>query len=202
MALTTYSGLQAGFTSWLKHSLYADNYPDFITLFEATANRKLRTRFQETATTLNTTNGAVALPTDFLAVRRVTWNGSSKRELEYVAPDFLQAAFPTNPQDVSQVYTIEASTMRIRPIDDSTDIILLYVKTITALSSTNTTNWLLTSHPDLYLFGSLVEAEAFGVNDERMPMWKARRDEIFDELNKLSPASRGIGGIRVLDVTP
>ncbi len=55
-----------------------------------------------------------------------------------------------------------------------------------ALSDSTPTNWLLTAHPDLYLFGSMIEAEMFGVNDERAPPWKARRDEIFDEIEKLS----------------
>ncbi len=60
----------------------------------------------------------------------------------------------------------------------------------------------LTAHPDLYLFGALVEAEMFGVNDERAPLWKARRDEIFDEIEKLSNKTRGAGAIRVMGVTP
>ena len=52
-------------------------------------------------------------------------------------------------------------------------------ETLTALSGGNPTNWLLTTHPDAYLFGALCEAEPFIGNDERFPLWKARRDEIF-----------------------
>jgi hypothetical protein len=63
-------------------------------------------------------------------------------------------------------------------------------------------NWLLNAHPDLYLFGSLIEAEMLGVNDERAPMWKARRDEIFDEVEKLSNKTRGAGAMRVMGSTP
>ena len=58
------------------------------------------------------------------------------------------------------------------------------------------------AHPDLYLFGSLVEAEMFGVNDERAPLWKARRDEIFDEIEKLSNKTRGAGTVRAMGATP
>jgi hypothetical protein len=32
--------------------------------------------------------------------------------------------------------------------------------------------------------------------------WKARRDEIFDEIEKLSNKTRGAGAIRVMGVTP
>jgi hypothetical protein len=44
----------------------------------------------------------------------------------------------------------------------------------------------------------------FGVNDERAPLLKARRDEIFDELDKLNHKTRGgaPGAVRVMGVTP
>ena len=37
---------------------------------------------------------------------------------------------------------------------------------------------------------------------KRAPLWKARRDEIFDEIEKLSNKTRGVGAIRVMGVTP
>jgi hypothetical protein len=44
----------------------------------------------------------------------------------------------------------------------------------------------------------------FGVNDERAPMWKARRDEIFDKIDKLNNKTRGgdPGAARVMGTTP
>jgi hypothetical protein len=48
----------------------------------------------------------------------------------------------------------------------------------------------------------MVEAEMFGVNDERMPLWKARRDEIFEEIEKLSNKTRGGGAMRIMGATP
>ncbi|MGZ3269278.1 MAG: phage adaptor protein, partial [Croceibacterium sp.] len=87
---------------------------------------------------------------------------------------------------------------------DDTALELDYFQKIPALASGSDTgtNWLLAAHPDLYLFGALVEAEAFGVNDERAPLWKGRRDEIFDEVEKLSNRTRGTGAIRVMGATP
>ena len=38
---------------------------------------------------------------------------------------------------------------------------LYYYQKVTALSVANTSNWLLTNFPNLYLFGSLVAAEAY-----------------------------------------
>src|SRR5262249_53856046 len=152
--------------------LFAARTPEFVALFEAAANRRLRVREQETTATLTPSSGAVALPADYLAWRRVTWTGAPRVELQYVHPSYLQAAYPSAPTNVPRVFSIEGGTLKIRPLD-TTPLELDYVQKIPALSDSTTTNWLLAAHPDLYLFGALVEAEMFGVNDERAPQWKA-----------------------------
>jgi hypothetical protein len=208
MAITTYTELQTAIGNWLDHSLFTTRVPEFIALFEACANRKLRARQMEISTNLTPSSGSVALPSDYLSWRRVTWTGSTRVELEYVHPSYLQAAYPTSPVDVPRIFTIEGSTLKVRPLD-TTPLEFDYFQKIPALASVapadgTQTNWLLAAHPDLYLFGSLVEAEMFGVNDERAPIWKARRDEIFDEIDKLQHKTRGgaPGAVRVMGVTP
>src|SRR6266850_897561 len=44
MPITTYSQLQSAVGLWLGHGLFASTIPDFIALFEAAANRRLRVR--------------------------------------------------------------------------------------------------------------------------------------------------------------
>ncbi len=201
MAITTYSELKTAVENWLNHQLFTSRVPEFIALFEACANRRLRVRQMETSSNLTPSSGSATLPSDYLAWRRVTWTGSTRVELEYVHPSYLQAAYPDSASATPRVFTIEGSTLKIRPVD-GTALEFDYYEKIDALSDAATTNWLLTAHPDLYLFGSLVEAELFGVNDERAPLWKARRDEIFDEIEKLSNKTRGTGNIRFLGTTP
>ena len=201
MAITTYAELQAAVGNWLDHSLFAARVPEFIALFEAAANRRLRVREQEATATLTPSAGAVALPADYLAWRRMTWTGTPRVELQYVHPSYLQAAYPSSPTDVPRIFTIEGTTLKIRPLD-GTPLELDYFQKIPALSDAAPSNWLLAAHPDVYLFGSLVEAEMFGVNDERAPAWKARRDEIFDEIERLTNKTRGAGAVRVMGVTP
>jgi hypothetical protein len=203
MTIATYTDLQTALSNWLDHSLFASRYPDFIQLFEATANRRLRVKEMESLATLTpATDGTALLPSDYLAYRRCTWTGSTRNELRYVQPAYFQAAFPSRPSDAPRLFTIESLMLKVMPLD-STPVELEYYQKIPALAY-NSTNWLLTSHPDVYLFGSIAEAEMFGVNDERMPLWKARRDEIFDEIEKLSKATRSGPGtaIHVMGVTP
>jgi hypothetical protein len=102
---------------------------------------------------------------------------------------------------VPRIFTIEGSILKVRPVND-TALEFDYFQKVPALSDSVSTNWLLSAHPDLYLFGSLVEAEMFGVNDERAPLWKGRRDEIFHEIEKLSNKTRGAGTVRAMGATP
>jgi hypothetical protein len=201
MTISNYSTLQDAIGNWLDHSLFSARYPDFIQLFEATANRRLRVKEMEALATLTPdSNGTVALPSDYLAYRRCTWTGSARNELRYVQPAYFQAAFPSRPSDVPRFFTIESLTLKVMPLD-TTPVELEYYQKVPAIA-VNSTNWLLTSHPDL--FGSMVEAEMFGVSDDRMPLWKARRDEIFEELERLSKATRAGPGtaIQAMGVTP
>jgi len=107
MTIATYSDLQAAIGNWLDHSLFASRTPEFIALFEASANRRLRVREQEGSTTLTPSAGAATLPADYLMWRRVTWTGSTRVELQYVHPSYLQAAYPSSPSDVPRIFTIE-----------------------------------------------------------------------------------------------
>jgi hypothetical protein len=197
MSIGTYAELRSAITNWLPRGDFTtDETTDTIALFEAVANRRLRVRQMETTTTLTPSSGEATLPTDYLAWKRLTWTGDVRQELQYVHPQYLSAAYPTSPSDIPNFFTIVGETIKIRPIDD-TDLELDYYQKIPALADDATTNWLLTAHPDLYLFGSLVEANAF-VQDERAMIWKARRDEIFNEIDALSAKTKGYTAMRVM----
>ena len=40
----------------------------------------------------------------------------------------------------------------------------------------------MTKYPDLYLFGALVQAEFYNWNDDRLPLIKARLEEIMGQI--------------------
>jgi hypothetical protein len=205
--LASYADLQDAIAAWLgqtnlasARSDIAANIPIFISLFEAAANRRLRVRQQEATTSLTTSGGSVALPSDYLNWRRLTWTGATRHELQYVEPSILQSMFPTQPSDTPEYFTIEGANILVRPINDPTALEFVYFQKIPALSSG--VNWLFAAHPGIYLFGALCEAAAYNVNDERVPLWLQRRDEIFDEIEQLSDLSRGAGAIMTMGPTP
>jgi hypothetical protein len=131
----------------------------------------------------------------------VTWEGSPQRELEYVEPTYLVQAYPDSPSDTPRFFTIEGANLKIRPVS-STSITLAYYEKIDALTDQATTNWLLTAHPDVYLFGALVEASAFGEGLDEAAAWAARLELGLNEVERLSQQSRGHAMIRAYGVTP
>jgi hypothetical protein len=199
MALTTYAELQTAVENWLARDDLTDYIPDFITLFEAHANRVLRVRQMETTTSLTPSSGAATLPSDFLAARRVTWAGDTSRQLEYMHPDLLYASYPDSSEGVPVNYTIEGSTLTVRPSSDDS-ITLGYFEKIDALSGS--VNWLFSSHPDAYLFGTLAEAHGFQVDESRLQLWAQRRDQALEAVRGASFLSRSGMTTRHMGATP
>lgn len=199
MALSTYTELKAAIADYLARDDLTTQIVDFITLFEAVANRRLRVRQMELTATLTPSSGSANLPSDYLTWRRVTWTGSPRCELEYVHPSYLQAAYPDSPTDTPRLFTIEGTVLKIRPIS-ATGLEFDYFQKITALSAG--ANWLFTAHPDAYLFGALAEAYAMLKDFDTAVVWKTRRDGVFEDIEQLSVKSNGPASVRIMGVTP
>lgn len=203
MSFSTYSDLQTSVANWIARSDLTSVISDFITLFEAELNRRLRVRQMETSTSLTTSAGVVSLPTDYLAWRRLTYaNGSVSSDLQFVHPSYLRSAYPTATSDIPRLFTIEGSSITVRPYDDSTTLTFDYYQKLPALSVSNTTNWLLTAHPDLYLSGTLVEAYAYQKDADKVAFWAARREGVISEIEKADAFTRGPSAIKVAGPTP
>jgi len=67
---------------------------------------------------------------------------------------------------------------------------ITYFQKIPALTSTNTTNWLLDKYPDIYLYGTLCTAQAYLRDDERLAVWKGAWDEALGELERAGIKAR------------
>jgi hypothetical protein len=205
MALDNYADLQTAILSWLARpgdTLISSSVPDLITLFESHARRELFTDPEEKTTTLSIIQGnaLVALPTYFAEARELTIADAqgNVHDIEYVSPETMDDMFPLDQVDQPRTYTIEGANIRFGPIPDSAYTASLdYIQGLQALSNTNTTNWLLASHPDAYLFGSLAEAEALIGNDERVPMWIQRRDAVIADIQLADRKMRWSGPLQM-----
>ena len=181
----TYSGLKASVADWLNRADLTAQIPDFIALAEARFNRDIRHNAMIKRETTVATSDYVALPNDWLEHISLTVVGSTTRApLEYVSNEEFNRLRHKNLTGEFRYYTIQDSNIVLLPATDSTltTLEIFYYAKIPALSDTNTSNWLLTRAPDLYLYGSLVGAEMYLQNDERLPLWASAMQTLTDGL--------------------
>lgn len=160
MSITTYAELQTAIADYLARSDITSAISDFIKMAEARMNRSLRTHDMEASATVTMTSGSGSLPSDYLEWIAVTHDGSTyDSELRYVEADSDEWRFRHRPNSNPQLFTILANTLKIRPVV-SGNCTLFYYQSIPSLA-TNSTNWLLTQAPDLYLNYALAEAHIY-----------------------------------------
>jgi hypothetical protein len=185
-------------SDWIARSDVTDAVlSDCVVMFEAVANRQLRVRQMEASSTLTPASGEATLPTDYLMWRSVTWEGSPTQQLEYVEPRWMRAAYNSTDADTPTVFTIEGTTFSLRPTS-TTSVTFRYWQKIPALSDSNTTNWLLTAHPDVYLHGCLYEVYKYLRDSDGAVAYIQLRDAGFEEIKKLSEKTKGPVSLRLM----
>ena len=177
MALTNYTELKASLANWLNRSdLTTEIGDDFIKLTEADFNSKLRVRSMIAQVNITVNAETVALPTDFLQIRDFyILNGQTKVPLVYTTPASMDTTNGTSTTGLPTTYTILGDTIRFSPKPDATyTAVMNFYKKFSALSSTVATNYILTSHPAIYLYGSLFHAANFlgGINPQQVQTWQ------------------------------
>ena len=187
MAISTYAELQTATANWLDRTDLTARVPEFIDLAESTYNRTIRNRQMITKNdSYSLDSRYVNLPTDTLEVIRIVVDVTPQITLQYLTPEEIAERRNSSSTGRPQYFTVVGGSTNqielLRSPDETYTSSILYYTKIPALSDSATTNWLLTSHPDIYLFGTLVEAEPYLKNDERMPMWSARLGKALQEL--------------------
>ena len=187
MALTNYSSLKTSIANWLNRSdLTSEISDDFIKLVEADFNSKLRVRKMIAQTSFTIDSETEALPTGFLQVRDIyILSGSTKYPLRYMTPPQMDQVKGTSQTGIPLSYTILGDTFRFMPKPDSNYTAYInYYKSFDALSDTTTTNYILTSHPSIYLYGSLFHAANFlgGINPQQVQTWSQMYQTAMERL--------------------
>jgi hypothetical protein len=186
MAITNYTELKASVADWLNREDLTAQIPDFISFSEARLNRTLRTREMLTRRRTTTSNGFIALPFDYLETFQLQLpaNATNTPEpLTYIGPDEAARFKATSMTGNTRYYTIIDSAYELIPTPPSSvELTITYYAKIPALSSTQTSNWMLAKAPDLYLYATLANAAPYLQNDERIPVWSQLASSAFDEL--------------------
>jgi len=203
MAISNYSELNTAVANWLDRDDLTDRIPEFIALAEARFNRLLRIRAMETKQTASTVASQrnLALPTNFIQMRNLQINTSPITSLEYVTPEMYDRLYGGSDTGTPKAYTILADEIQLGPIPASVQTIeMLFYKRFDALTSSAATNWMITNAPDVYLYGCLLEAEPFIMNDPRVQLWATAFQQAVADIQDQDNRDRHSGSaLRVMN---
>lgn len=192
MAITDYASLQAAVATFLVRSDQTATIPILIQLCESKMNRMIRERQAEMDVNLTSVPSSRFIPLPIAYSEALTaWitvsPGFGRQELRFVDPAALDAQ-----TIVGQPYfwTIDGPNLGFeRPCDKAYAITLRCIEKY-ALSSTVTTNTLLSDYPDVYLFGTLAEAGGLLRDQDLISLYEQKFDAAIASINAKDARSR------------
>ena len=189
MALATYSDLKTSLANWLNRTdLTSEISGDFIVLAEKDFNSKLRVRKMITQSSITIDAETETLPTGFLQVRDFyILQGSTKYSLQYITPAQMDQIRGGSTTGQPSTYTILGDNLRFAPAPSTSYTgIINYYKEFDPLSDSNTSNYILTNHPAIYLYGSLYHASNFlgGIEPNQAGQWEKMYQTALERLER------------------
>jgi hypothetical protein len=141
-----------------------------------------------TSTSITIDSETESMPSDFLQVRDFfITSGETKYALKYITPAQMDQIRGSSTSGMPSAYTILGDNFRFAPIPSSayTGTLNYYAK-FAALSDSNTSNYILASHPAIYLYGSLYHAANFlgGIDPQRLQQWQSMYTTAMERLER------------------
>jgi hypothetical protein len=187
MALSTFAELKTSVQAWLKPNTTMPSpevtlIDDYIRMAEAKFNRTLMHPLMEMEATLTITSGSAPVPAELLNVITIQLTQAPYRIITPSQAPLLAATAGYAGSNYPSEYKWLGETFKFdTPMSVSAAI--RYRRTIPALSVSNTSNWLLSRFPDMYLFESVLNGDTRLLDDEQMTIINARNDRALDEFN-------------------
>ena len=217
--INTYATLQTAVANWLDRSDLTDRIPEFIALAEARMNRVLRLSIMLNVdqTTLGGAAALVAgtrdysLPSGYLQMLDFHLRTDPITPLSYITPENMNRMWAGSQLGIPKAYTIFSDNASGTPIKKvklgpspagTYTYSMMFYKKIDALATDNTTEQMLTNNPDVYLYGALLEAEPFLMNDQRVQLWATAFQESLSALQEQDNKDRhSCSAMRVMNTT-
>lgn len=210
MALATYTDLKTTLEDWAHRSNLSSTTVDtFIDLAEAEFNVRLRCLDQETVAALDCSTRFTSLPSDFLEMRLVEYEDSTLQNVTSATPEYLTMLRARYTSGSPVAYAIRGTTLELVPSPGDNDpdvdgfgtdvspfesgevsLIITYLAKIPALSDDNTANWLLTSHPNMYLYECLRQLSIYIKDDAGAKRYAGLLQGYYDALTSLDQRKR------------
>jgi len=200
MSFTSYSELQTTIAGYLARTDLTTQIPYFIRLAELRLRRDLRIRQMLKSVTTSTVanDETVELPSDFLEVRDFVVVGNPVRPLNYYSPSAFNRNTRTWEIGKPIDYTVLANDFQLAPIPDSVYTLkMFYFAAPVFLSDSNSSNAFLANTPDALLYGALLEAAPYLMDDARINTWGTMFDRAMASMTR-SDVHGQYSGVRLV----
>jgi hypothetical protein len=185
VALTSYSELRSSIADWLNRGDLTSVIPDFISLAEAQMERRLPTQKMVKRANATIDTPFSAIPSDLLSVKSLVLTSTAPvQPLVFLTEDELDAKKYTYRTTGKPLYfALVGNQIEVLPAPDTGYTVeITYVATLPKLSDSNTSNWVLARHPDVYLYGSLLQAAPYLRDDERVGPWSSQYQSAIEDM--------------------
>jgi len=173
----TWTALKTSLANWIdRDDLSTTEIPEAIALFERRAQRLVFAPEREAALSLSASARSVALPSDFWGIKNGPYvDAATDVLLERLTVSQLIDDYPDGTTGTPCHFAIDGENMLLGPTPTATTSIKgTYWQAIPVLSGSNATNWLLTDHPDVYMWGSLAELHSLMGDEAREARYEAK----------------------------
>jgi hypothetical protein len=189
--ITNFTTLVSTVADYLNRQDLSAQIPTFIQLAEADLNTRLRCREMIVRATTTNDDEYVRLPLDFLEGINLQLVGGQS-PLRYITLDEADIVNARQGYNAPTFYSLMNGAIELVPPPATgvdVEIEMVYYGKITALSEANQTNWLLLKAPDVYLYGALVHAAPFLMDDQRISVFGSFYSQRVEALNDESQKS-------------
>jgi hypothetical protein len=189
--ITNYTTLVSTVADYLNRQDLSAQIPTFIQLAESDLNTRLRCREMIVRATTTNDDEYVRLPLDYLEGINLQLVGGQS-PLRYITLDEADIVNARQGYNAPTFYSLMNGAIELVPPPATgvdVEIEMVYYGKITALSDENQTNWLLLKAPDVYLYGALVHAAPFLMDDQRISVFGSFYSQRVEALNDESQKS-------------
>ena len=181
----TYAELKTAISNYLNRSDLTSDIDTVIDNVEAELNRRLRTKDMIKRATATADSQYLTVPTDWIEAINVEITSNDFSPLFQQSIESLDVYRKANNNSTGQpvYFAMVDDSIELAPTPDvEYTLQLTYYAKISALSDSNTSNFVSVSHPDVYLYGALKHASIFLMEDDRIPMFTQQFEKALEEM--------------------
>lgn len=196
--ITSYATLQTAVSDWLDQDDLTGGMSTFVQSAEASLRRDGRAR-RLVSEDFPVDRDIEFLPPRFAALDAIYLSVfGRKSSLKVLSLDALAGVGTDTAGQPEYVALTGEGTIKFSPAPDQLyDYTMSYWQTFPSLSDEEPQNWLLTDHPDIYLYATLAETAPFLYDDARVPVWEAALESRLESLGRDNQRARYSGPVHV-----